>query len=101
MEIVHRLLDRNVDQAQLKSAVAESGAKLETLRQRNSQLKTEEAENPKNGIGDLLPNGVGADRVLCQQLLTKDQVLNKLFKRHEVARERLVEVHREVEHVRR
>ncbi|CAD7958736.1 unnamed protein product, partial [Amoebophrya sp. A120] len=48
MEIVHRLLDRDLDQVQLKSAVQEAEAKLEAKNEENIRFKTDAAEDNLN-----------------------------------------------------
>ncbi|CAD7960599.1 unnamed protein product [Amoebophrya sp. A25] len=107
MEIVHRLLDRDIDQVQLKSAVQDAETRLEHLREEHARFKNDTEDltsrgfsSKEDGMEMATYREVGQQRNLYEELIKKDTELRGWFKRHAVARTKLAEVHRTVEHLR-
>lgn len=94
MDIVHKFLNRDVEQEQLKSSVKEAEVRLETLRERFERFKRD-----TDGVTfDPDPNRA---RLIYIEVEAHEAKLNLVLKEHEQSRQRLQQSTLQVEHMKR
>ncbi|KAF4661147.1 hypothetical protein FOL47_006804 [Perkinsus chesapeaki] len=105
MDIVHRFLNRELEQDHLKQCVKEAEARLEELKKENTRLRTEAADANlfvPNELGDELPDPLtNENRSLYIEIDERERELAKVSKSYTVSRDRLQKARIEAEHVRR
>mmetsp|Transcript_50031 Transcript_50031/g.140262 ORF Transcript_50031/g.140262 Transcript_50031/m.140262 type:complete len:536 (-) Transcript_50031:212-1819(-) len=95
MDIVHKFLNREVEQDQLRTSVKEAEARLETLREQYDRFKRD-----TDGLG-FDPDSAGRSRALYLEAEEHEGRLNQVLKEHEQSRQRLQQSTLQVEHMKR
>merc|ERR1719160_1902543 len=95
MDIVHKFLNRETEQEQLKSSVKEAEVRLDALK--------EEYENYKRDTDGITFDPVATDRsrAIYQEVESHEEKLNQTLKDHELSRLRLQKSTLQVEHMKR
>merc|ERR1712060_550588 len=95
MDIVHKFLNRDVEQEQLKSSVKEAEVRLEALREQFDRFKSD-----TDGLTfDSDPNGRA--RSIYLEVEEYEGKLNQVLKEHEQSRQKLQQSTLQVEHMKR
>ncbi|CAK9044233.1 unnamed protein product [Durusdinium trenchii] len=93
MDIVHKFLNRDVEQEQLKKSVKEAELTLEALLHKNEKLKKEMEGLPVNSTDDPM--------ALHKELEQEEQKLNEAIEEQEACRVRLQKITIQSEHMKR
>ncbi|CAE7215086.1 DEK1 [Symbiodinium natans] len=93
MDIVHKFLNRDVEQEQLKASVKEAEVNLEVLRQKHEKLKQEMEGLPVDHTNDPM--------ALHKELEQAEQKLNEAIEEQEACRVRLQKTTLQSEHMKR
>jgi hypothetical protein len=97
MDIVHKFLNRDVEQEQLKDTVQDAESKLEGLREQFLAFK-------RDTEGLALDDGredEGAPGDIYKEVERHEQILNDAMRRHDMCRTRLQRTTLQVEHMKR
>ncbi|KAF4658932.1 hypothetical protein FOZ61_005131 [Perkinsus olseni] len=105
MDIVHRFLNRELEQDHLRQCVKDAEAKLQGLKDENARLRAEAADANlfvPNSPGEELPDPLtNEDRSLYIELDERERQLAKVTNSFNISRDRLQKSRIDVEHVRR